>query len=123
MGRWLAALRVDEKKPETATDANRQNPQNPPEQGFGGFGGSSSEEIKKFTPETGEGFGGFGGSASGHIQNFYSLPDRAGWDDEDWQAAFDERAAILEFDAGLTRAEAERLAGVEITEQRKGWIQ
>lgn len=33
-----------------------------------------------------------------------------GWDENDWRAAFDERAGILEFDEGLPRAEAERLA-------------
>jgi hypothetical protein len=37
------------------------------------------------------------------------------WDEEDWQAAFDERAAILEYDDGFTRAEAERLARDEIS--------
>jgi hypothetical protein len=31
-------------------------------------------------------------------------------DAEDWQAAYDERAAVREFDDGLPRAEAERLA-------------
>jgi hypothetical protein len=31
-------------------------------------------------------------------------------DAEDWQAAYDERAAVREFDGGLIRAEAERLA-------------
>jgi hypothetical protein len=31
-------------------------------------------------------------------------------DAEDWQAAYDERAAVREFDGGLTRVEAERLA-------------
>jgi hypothetical protein len=33
-----------------------------------------------------------------------------GWDAEDWQTYFDERAAIAEFDGGLSRAEAEALA-------------
>jgi hypothetical protein len=32
------------------------------------------------------------------------------WSMEDWQACFDERAAIAEFDGGLSRAEAEELA-------------
>jgi hypothetical protein len=41
--------------------------------------------------------------------------DIAHWDEEDWQAAFDERAAILEYDGGFPRAEAERLAGDEIS--------
>jgi hypothetical protein len=33
--------------------------------------------------------------------------DRSGWTAEDWQALFDERAAIAEFDGGLPRPEAE----------------
>jgi hypothetical protein len=35
---------------------------------------------------------------------------RDGWSAEDWQAFFDERAAICEFDAGLPRPEAEARA-------------
>ena len=34
-------------------------------------------------------------------------PGRDGWSAEDWQAYFDERAGIAEFDGGLSRAEAE----------------
>ena len=41
-------------------------------------------------------------------------PSGASFDAEDWQAAFDERAGILEFDEGLPRAEAERLACEQI---------
>jgi hypothetical protein len=37
-------------------------------------------------------------------------PDRDGWLPEDWQALFDERAGIAEFDGGLPRAEAEARA-------------
>ena len=37
-------------------------------------------------------------------------PDHAGWSVEDWQAYFDERAGIIEFDGGLPRAEAEAQA-------------
>lgn len=40
------------------------------------------------------------------------------WDEEDWQAAFDERAAILEYDGGWPRPEAERLAREEIEARR-----
>jgi len=40
-----------------------------------------------------------------------------GWDEEDWQAAFDERAGILEYDEGLTRAEAEALAREQVFRQ------
>ena len=36
------------------------------------------------------------------------------WDEEDWRAAFEERAAILEYDEGLPRAEAEMLAREQI---------
>lgn len=36
------------------------------------------------------------------------------WTDEDWQAAYDERAGILEYVEGLPRAEAERLARVQV---------
>jgi hypothetical protein len=32
------------------------------------------------------------------------------WDSEDWQAHYDERAAIAEFDGGLSRQEAEAVA-------------
>jgi hypothetical protein len=116
MGKWLAALRTPEKKSENATDANRQNPQNLPEKGFGGFGGSRSSDIAKIDGGDAAGFGGFGGSVYGH---FLNLDDRTGWDEEDWQAAFDERAAILEFDEGLPRSEATRMARQQIDAQRR----
>jgi hypothetical protein len=37
-------------------------------------------------------------------------PGRDGWSAEDWQAYFDERAGIAEFDGGLPRPEAEARA-------------
>jgi hypothetical protein len=37
-------------------------------------------------------------------------PGRDGWSAEDWQAYFEERAGIAEFDGGLTHLEAEALA-------------
>jgi hypothetical protein len=39
--------------------------------------------------------------------------------DPDWRAVFEERAAVLEFDLGLTRAEAERIAEIEQMRRRK----
>lgn len=36
------------------------------------------------------------------------------FEDEDRQAAFDERAAILEYDAGMSRADAEQMARDEM---------
>jgi hypothetical protein len=38
-------------------------------------------------------------------------------DAEDWQAAYDERAAVREFDGDLPRAEAERLAYADSVEE------
>jgi hypothetical protein len=94
MARWLAALRNDEKKSEIATDENPQNPQNSPG-GFEGFEGRRPEPFSNF-----------------HCKGW------AVWDEEDWQTAFDERAAILEYDGGLTRSEASRLARQQVNEQR-----
>ncbi len=37
-------------------------------------------------------------------------PGDDGWSPEDWRACYDERAAILEFDGGLPRTEAEARA-------------
>lgn len=49
-----------------------------------------------------------------------SVPDpESPWCEEDWQAAFDERAAILEYDGGLPRREAEKRARIEIDEKKK----
>jgi hypothetical protein len=44
-----------------------------------------------------------------HKQEIIDLlrPGRDGWSAEDWQAYFDERAGIVEFDGGLPRREAE----------------
>ncbi len=56
-----------------------------------------------------------------HLQSVASVatvaapePDFAHWDEEDWRAAFEERAAILEYDGGHSHAEAERLAREEV---------
>jgi len=40
------------------------------------------------------------------------------WSPADWQAFYDERAAVLEFDGGLSRAEAEARALAETWERR-----
>ena len=52
-----------------------------------------------------------------HVPRVPSQTD-SGWDQEDWQAVFDERAAILEYDAGMTRGDAEAVARREIAERR-----
>ena len=42
----------------------------------------------------------------------------AAWTDDDWQALFDERAGIMEFDGGLPRGEAEERAADEVRQLR-----
>ena len=96
MGKWLTALRATEKQSENPSTSNPQNLQNPPKRGFEGFEGSPS----------------------GPFQNFQS-----GWDTADWQFSFEERAAILEHDEGMTRADAEALAAEEIAIQRRRLLQ
>ena len=123
MGKWLSQLQKNQDTSASGTDKTDKTPSQEvssvlsvrPRGVFRNFSGNANAPA--------EGSVSFVSSPSGHIQNFYSLPYRAGWDEEDWQAAFDERAAILEFDGGLSRADAERLAGQEIAEQRKGWMQ
>ena len=44
------------------------------------------------------------------------------WTDEDWQALFDERAAIAEFDGGLLRLDAEALARKHCIEICDSWF-
>jgi hypothetical protein len=66
----------------------------------------------------GRGFDGFEGSPPEAFPIFQ--PDGNGWDEEDWQVAFDERAAILEYDEGLSRPAAARLARQQIDQQRRG---
>lgn len=53
------------------------------------------------------------GEASEHMRRIID-----GWS-EDWQVAWNERAAIIEYDGGVERDKAERLAFVDIVRQRK----
>jgi len=47
-----------------------------------------------------------------------SLRGLACWDDDDWNALYDERAGIMEFDGGLTRSEAAARAREETDQLR-----
>jgi hypothetical protein len=49
----------------------------------------------------------------------FQHPDGNGWDEEDWQVGFEERAAILEYEEGLSRPDAARLARQQIDQQRR----
>ena len=46
---------------------------------------------------------------TGHKTEIVAMlrPGRDGWSAEDWRSFFEERAAIAEFDGGLSRTEAE----------------
>ena len=65
----------------------------------------------------------FVSSPSEPSQDFHVYNNQSGWDEEDWQAAFEERAAILEFDQGMPREEAEPLACRQIEAERKRLMQ
>jgi hypothetical protein len=56
-------------------------------------------------------------AVSGPIRNFQA------WDEADWQFAIEERSAVLQFDEGLSRLEAELLAAEQITDQRRRQMQ
>jgi len=80
----------------------------------------SEFENFRVPPDDGQGgFVSFVGSPSERIEEFFAVSPPAAWDAEDWQMAFEERAAILEYDGGFTRSEAERLARIEIEALRK----
>jgi len=68
------------------------------------------------TPETGS--VSFVSSSSAQIQDFFAADIAGAWDDEDWQVAFEERAAIFEYDGGWSREAAEQFARQWINEQR-----
>jgi hypothetical protein len=46
------------------------------------------------------------------------LRDVAAWTEEDWEALFDERAGIMEYDGDLRRDEAEAVAASEVSLMR-----
>ena len=87
-----------------------------------------SQDSDQSQSHVARGFVSFVGTTAVRSANFHDPADRAEWDDEDWQAAFEERAAILEFDENFLRHEAENLARLQIESQRKdhwealGWI-
>lgn len=58
----------------------------------------------------------------GGKSEFFSEPTPLEWSEDDWRYAFEERAAIYEFDGGYDRAEAERLARIEITAMKRRTI-
>ena len=97
MGRWLAALKKHENVPET----NRQNPQKSHVSIIGGFGGAASGNLANFSDDADALLGVLGVPVSGKSENSHPDPD-----------ACEGRSAILEYDAELSCAEADRMATV-----------
>ena len=82
---WLARLKKSAVAPET-------DPEKPTKPGFGGFGGTPAPTFQNSGGEPGA------ANDPAHAQDF----DRE---------AFEERAAIIEIDGGMSRKDAEALAG------------
>jgi hypothetical protein len=118
MGRWLNQLR---KNSETAPSGTDKTDKTLSKEVSSVLSVRPSGVFKNFASAKPDALGGsvsFVSSSSEQIPNFDHLSDRSGWDEEDWQAAFDERAGILEYDAGMSRADAEALAMEEVERQR-----
>jgi hypothetical protein len=120
MGKWLNQLREAAIRTRDTTDKTDKTES---ERVLSVLSVRPDDVSNQFAPaEEGStaGFVSFVGSSS---EPFYVCNGRYGWEEEDWQAAFDERAAILEFDENMPRRDAEALAWREIEAQRKRWIQ
>ncbi|MFM9859267.1 hypothetical protein RUR49_12385 [Pseudoxanthobacter sp. M-2] len=119
MGRWLASLRKAEKIRADArggTDRTDTTPANEVSSVSSVSPGAITENFRSGRIRGGSGSVSF---VSGHCEADENFQHGHAWDMEDWRAAFDERAGILEFDEGLSREDAERVAGAEIAERRR----
>ncbi len=120
MGKWLNELREIAKASRDPTDKTDKTV---PAKVSSVLSVRSDGASKIFTPDGAVGSVSFVSSPSKPSEDFHVCTNQSGWDEEDWQAAFEERAAILEFDQGMLREEAESLAWREIDFQRKRWLQ
>jgi hypothetical protein len=103
MGKWLNQLR---KSAKTSGDPTDKTDKTAPAKVLSVLSARSDGVSKLFTPDGEVGSVSFVGSPSDPFQDFRAFNNRYGWDEEDLQAAFEERAAILEFDQGMSREEA-----------------
>ncbi|MCV0386854.1 MAG: hypothetical protein K5821_10505 [Nitrobacter sp.] len=110
MGKWLAALKQNENN----KSGHLQNPQNPPSEGFEGFEGLGLGDAANLSaPKATAGHGILKRPVSGECKN--SFPDP-----EDLHDLYEERAAIMEYDAGMSRADAEAAARADVLANRPG---
>jgi hypothetical protein len=124
MGRWLQLARNKKNAETLLSEANKTNTTSAEGVSLVLLA-PQKRECEKFysPPDSGEGgCVGFVGSVSEENQNFFSEPTPLEWSEDDWRYAFEERAAIYEFDGGYDRAEAERLARIEITAMKRRTI-
>lgn len=89
MNRWIATLKKHGNAPET----ERQKCQNSPWSTYGTFGTASSGQNADFSEQRDNGAGRY-----------------VGWSEEARRDLYEERAAIMEFEGGLTREAAEEAA-------------
>lgn len=118
MGKWLNQLRKNADTPESGADKTDKTPGGEVLSVLSVGQGAVSEKFAS-EPETDRGgFVSFVSSPSGPFQDFFGTGAPADLDDEERQFEFEERAAILEYDAGMSRAAAEAMARREIDERR-----
>jgi hypothetical protein len=119
MGKWLNQLREIAKTPEDRADKTDKTA---PAKVLSVLSACSDGVSKILAPDRAVLSVSLVGSPSDPFLDFRAFNNH-GWDEEDWQTAFEERAAILEFDEGLSRQEAESLACRQIETVRKRRIQ
>jgi hypothetical protein len=120
MGKWLSTLQSTAAQSGQANSLTLQNPQNLAEVSFEGFEGGPKTPLSISCGHPLDSFDGFEGEVSAHVADLLSA-----WDALDWQVAFDERAAILEYDEGLPRTKAAFQARQEINKLRSAvlrWV-
>jgi hypothetical protein len=121
MGKWLNQLRENVKVPRDHTDKTDKTA---PSMVLSVSSGRSDGVSKIVSAPNGAASSvSFVSSPSEPFHDFRAFNNRSAWDEEDWLAAFDERAAILQFDEDLPRQEAESLASRQIEADRKRWMQ
>lgn len=123
MGKWLNQLRESTKTHGEPTDKTDETA---PAKVLSVLSGGSDGVSSKFLPEeegSAAGSASFVGSSFEPSRDFHACNEQSGWGEEDWLAAFHERAAILEFDQNMPAADAEAMAWREIEARRKMGMQ
>jgi hypothetical protein len=120
MGKWLNQLREIAKTPEDRTDKTDKTG---PAKVLSVLSAQSNGTSTIFSPDSAVGPVSFVGLPSYPFQDFRISNNRYGWHEEDAQAAFDERAALLESDQGMPRDDADALLWRQLEAERKRWMQ